>query len=106
MSRSYHQVLLYLLIQLVQLAVVLVQRGAGLMVALLPLVEVLLLQVLIGQNQRPQSLPCKLLHIGVHVFLRMNSINRPKRQKSTVLRTFRCSVVTSISLLQDWWSLS
>ena len=38
------------------------------MVALLPLVEILLIQILVGQHQRPQTLPCELLQIRKQSF--------------------------------------
>ena len=58
---SYQQVLLYLLVQLVQFALPVVQQGAGLMVALFPIIKIPLIQILVGQHQSPQTLPCKLL---------------------------------------------
>lgn len=50
---SYQQILLYLLVQLIQFALSVLQLGAGLMVALLPLIEILLIQIFIGQSQGP-----------------------------------------------------
>lgn len=61
LSVSYQQILLNLLVQKVQLSFPVVQTGAGLMVPLFPLVEILLIQILIGQHQSPQTLPGKLL---------------------------------------------
>lgn len=64
---SYQQILLYLLVQLIQFALSVLQLGAGLMVSLLPLVEILLIQILIGQSQSPKAVPCKLLQIDMHI---------------------------------------
>lgn len=66
---SYQQILLYLLVQLVQFALSVIQCGAGLMVTLFPLVEILLVQILVGQRQRSQAIPCKLLQMGVHILI-------------------------------------
>lgn len=58
----YQEILLNLLVQLIQFAFSVLQLGAGLMMTLFPLVKILLIQILVGQGQGPQAIPCKLLH--------------------------------------------
>ena len=58
---AHQEVRLNLLKELVQLGLSILQRGAGLVVLLLPAAEEVLVHVLVGQRQRPQTVPSKLL---------------------------------------------
>lgn len=71
---SYQEILLYLLIQLVQFALSILQCSVGLMVALYPLVKVLLIQILVSKSKSPQPIPCKFLQkFHVRILIWMNA---------------------------------
>jgi len=61
-ERAYHQVFLYLLVELIQAFLLLVNQDVGLMVAPSPVVHVLLVQVLVGQHQRAETVARVLLY--------------------------------------------
>ena len=72
---AHQEVRLHLLKELVQLGLSVLQSGAGLVVLLLPAAEGLLVHVLVGQRQRPQTIPSKLLRSTEHMTLKRASVD-------------------------------
>jgi len=60
-KQTNNEVFLDLFIKLIESFLSLLHGGAGLMVALSPLLQVALLQVLVGQNQGTEAVACILL---------------------------------------------